>query len=203
MEETKYINISNKGSQKVSAIKIKIGTLNQNGLNPDQIYVIGDQLSAGVRYNLSHPSTQIVVLKYIDKSRIDGYPIFSLIGVSTGCILGDLLKPNISNIYAGSMLTIDAVNISSNTPDAVILGSPVLVSSLDDHIKYEKRREFINLTQIGPVYNSLEECISASTLQDCFNANVDSVLELKLVKNKLISATVVYDYENEPEFERD
>jgi hypothetical protein len=106
------------------------------GLTVGNVYAIGVALSA-TGYDLDSTSTSVIYAEFIGNSRIDGFPIFRVLGVTKGKSVSDAVPAagtaDIFNATFASATNI--ITVTSATPAASTAGSAVLVKTLEDHIQ--------------------------------------------------------------------
>ena len=106
------------------------------GLTVGNVYAIGVALSA-TTYDLDSTATPVIYAEFIGNSRIDGFPIFRVLGVTKGKSVSDAVPPagtaDIFNATFASATNI--VTVTSATPAASTAGNAVLVKTLEDHIQ--------------------------------------------------------------------
>jgi hypothetical protein len=104
------------------------------GLIVGNVYAIGVALSAQA-YDLDITATSIIYAEFIGNSRIDGFPIFRVMGITKGKAVSDAVPA------AGTADIFNATFNSSNNEITVTstaastAGSAVLVKTLEDHIQ--------------------------------------------------------------------
>ncbi len=106
------------------------------GLTVGNIYAIGVALSA-TTYDLDSTATPVIYADFIGNSRIDGFPIFQIKGVSKGTSVSDAIPAaGTADIYNATFASAtNIITVSSATPAASTAGSAVLVKTLEDHIQ--------------------------------------------------------------------
>ena len=106
------------------------------GLTVGNIYAIGVALSA-TTYDLDSTATSVIYAEFIGNSRIDGFPIFRVMGITKGKSVSDAVPAagtaDIFNATFASATNI--VTVTSATPAASTAGNAVLVKTLEDHIQ--------------------------------------------------------------------
>jgi len=106
------------------------------GLTVGNVYAIGVALSA-ITYDLDSTATSVIYAEFIGNSRIDGFPIFRVMGITKGKSVSDAIPAagtaDIFNATFASATNI--VTVTSATPAASTAGSAVLVKTLEDHIQ--------------------------------------------------------------------
>ena len=106
------------------------------GLSVGGVYAIGVALSA-TTYDLDSTATPVIYAEFIGNSRIDGFPIFRVMGITKGTSVSDAVPPagtaDIFNATFASATNI--VTVTSATPAASTAGNAVLVKTLEDHIQ--------------------------------------------------------------------
>ena len=103
------------------------------GLTVGNAYIIGVGLSGSL--DLTSGATADVALgEFVGNSRIDGFPIFRIVAMSTGAsIAAAIPAAGTADIYAATYSAISAVTVGSLA--ASTAGSAVLVKTLEDHIQ--------------------------------------------------------------------
>ena len=103
------------------------------GLTVGNAYIIGVGLSGSL--DLTSGATADVALgEFVGNSRIDGFPIFRIVAMSTGAsIAGAIPAAGTADIYAATYSAISSVTVGSLA--ASTAGSAVLVKTLEDHIQ--------------------------------------------------------------------
>jgi hypothetical protein len=106
------------------------------GLTVGNVYAIGVALSA-TTYDLDSTATSVIYAEFIGNSRIDGFPIFRVMGITKGKSVSDAVPAagtaDIFNATFASATNI--VTVTSATPAASTAGNAVLVKTLEDHIQ--------------------------------------------------------------------
>jgi hypothetical protein len=106
------------------------------GLTVGNVYAIGVALSA-TTYDLDSTATSVIYAEFIGNSRIDGFPIFRVLGVTKGKSVSDAVPAagtaDIFNATFASATNI--ITVTSATPAASTAGNAVLVKTLEDHIQ--------------------------------------------------------------------
>ena len=106
------------------------------GLTVGNVYAIGVALSA-TTYDLDSTATPVIYAEFIGNSRIDGFPIFRVMGITKGTSVSDAVPAagtaDIFNATFASATNI--VTVTSATPAASTAGNAVLVKTLEDHIQ--------------------------------------------------------------------
>ena len=98
------------------------------------IYAIGVNLSA-TTYNLTSTGTPVIYAQFVGNSRIDGFPIFRVQGITANqsinaCVPSTGTADVYSATFSGTTIT-----VTSATPVDSTAGSAVLVKALEDHIQ--------------------------------------------------------------------
>ncbi len=106
------------------------------GLTVGNVYAIGVALSA-TTYDLDTTPTPVIYATFVGNSRIDGFPIFRIYGMSNGFSVSDAVPAaGTADIYNATFAsTTNVLTVSSATPAASTGGSAVLVKTLEDHIQ--------------------------------------------------------------------
>ena len=106
------------------------------GLTVGNVYAIGVALSA-TTYDLDSTATSVIYAEFIGNSRIDGFPIFRVLGVTKAKSVSDAVPAagtaDIFNATFASATNI--ITVTSATPAASTAGNAVLVKTLEDHIQ--------------------------------------------------------------------
>ena len=115
-------------------VKIPTGVSSPvTGLTVGTTYAIGTGLSA-TTYNLSSTGVAVMYAVFIGNSRVDGFPIFQVKGLTSGKSINDAVNGGLADIFsatfAGTTLT-----VTSATPVGATNGAAVLVKALEDHIQ--------------------------------------------------------------------
>jgi hypothetical protein len=106
------------------------------GLTVGNVYAIGVALIA-TTYDLDSISTPVIYAEFIGNSRIDGFPIFRVLGVTKGTSVSDAVPAaGTADIYNATFASAtNIITVTSATPAASTAGSAVLVKTLEDHIQ--------------------------------------------------------------------
>ena len=196
MEGKKYINIAHQGQNIDGCIKIPV-EYNLQFVENDY-YAIGVSLRG--TYLFSDQTSLVIGLKFVGKSRIDGYPIFITVWIPSKISVGQLIVPKKTKIYRASYL--ETGLMINGGPIDIITERATLISSIDDHLMGRKREEHINIKQIGPMFDTKEDCMIYYKNNNGYY-RIDSIMELNLVRGRLINAETVFEYKLDPEFERE
>jgi hypothetical protein len=106
------------------------------GLTVGNVYAIGTSLSA-TTYDLDSTGTSVIYAEFIGNSRIDGFPIFRVMGITNGKAVNDAVpSTGTADIYNATFNSgTNVITVTSATPAATSEGSAVLVKTLEDHIQ--------------------------------------------------------------------
>ncbi len=118
-------------------IKIPTGVSSPaNNLTVGNVYAIGVQLAA-TTYDLDSTATPVIYGVFVGNSRIDGFPIFQIKGITNGKAVSDAVPAaGTADIFTATFATAtNVITVSSATPVATTAGSAVLVKTLEDHIQ--------------------------------------------------------------------
>ena len=106
------------------------------GLTVGNVYAIGTALSA-TTYDLDSTGTSVIYGVFVGNSRIDGFPIFQVKGITNGKSVSDAVPASgVADIYNATFASgTNVITVTSATPAASTNGSAVLVKTLEDHIQ--------------------------------------------------------------------
>ncbi|NBW58018.1 hypothetical protein EBR43_09640 [bacterium] len=106
------------------------------GLTVGNVYAIGVALTAA-GYDLDTTTTSVIYGVFIGNSRIDGFPIFQIKGITNGKSVSDAIpSAGTADIYNATFASAtNIITVTSGTPAASTAGSAVLVKTLEDHIQ--------------------------------------------------------------------
>lgn len=100
------------------------------------VYAIGVGLTA-TTYDLDTTGTAVIYAIFVGNSRIDGFPIFQIKGITNGKSVSDAVPAaGTADVYSASFAsTTNVLTVTSGFPVAATNGSAVLVKTLEDHIQ--------------------------------------------------------------------
>ena len=100
------------------------------------VYAIGVGLTA-TTYDLDTTGTSIIYAQFVGNSRIDGFPIFRVQGITNGSSVAFAIPAaGTADVYSASFASgTNILTVTSGFPVAATAGSAVLVKTLEDHIQ--------------------------------------------------------------------
>ena len=200
MEESiKFCNASDRAYLKQKdTFSFDLKITSSEGFLEGCMYMTGNDLKEGLFYDLS-TNYASAVFSFLGYSKISNNPVFKMVQIGARIRLGSLFNPSVP-VYLVSRDPSNSSAYGISLPYYIgRLSNPILCFA-DTHLTSSKNQfPKMNWGQVGELYDSLDECISYKNAMGVM-INCDYVMEVRFIKEQLISMNVVHRYSMAPEF---